>query len=86
MALEEFDKEPLSERDKGLIRMRSMMDYGMGILWLGMGIFLLFIEHFNTGLEARFDDPVMKGFGAICILYGGFRIYRGYKKNYLGER
>ncbi|MEJ7627450.1 MAG: hypothetical protein WKF35_11345 [Ferruginibacter sp.] len=86
MALEEFDKEPLSERDKGLIRMRSMMDYGMGILWLGMGIFLLFIKEFNTGLEARFDDPVMKVFGAICILYGGFRIYRGYKKNYLGER
>lgn len=86
MALEEFEKEQLSERDRGFIRMRSMMDYGMGIMWFAMGIFFVFIEYFNTGLEARFDDPVMKGFGVICILYGGFRIYRGYKKNYLRER
>ena len=86
MALEEFEKEPLSERDKGFIRMRSMMDYGMGIMWLAMGIFLIFIDYFNTGLEARFDDAVMKIFGGVCILYGGFRIYRGYKKNYLRER
>ncbi len=47
---------------------------------------MMFIKYFNTGLEARFDDPVMKGFGAVCMLYGGFRIYRGYKKNYFKER
>jgi hypothetical protein len=58
----------------------------MGILWFGMGVFMMFIKYFNTGLEARFDDPVMKGFGAVCMLYGGFRIYRGYKKNYFKER
>lgn len=87
MALEEFDKEPqLSERDRGFVRMRSIMDYGMGLLWLGMGIFLIFIDKFNTGLEARFDDPTMKAFGGVCVLYGAFRIYRGYKKNYLRER
>ncbi|HMJ47077.1 MAG TPA: hypothetical protein VK498_07085 [Ferruginibacter sp.] len=79
----EPEKEKLSERDKGFIRMRSIMDYGMGILWIAMGVFLIFIEKFNTGLEARFDDPVMKAFGGVCILYGGFRVYRGYRKNYL---
>jgi hypothetical protein len=84
MALEEFEEdEKLTERDKGFIRMRSIMDFGMGILWIAMGIFLIFIKHFNTGLEARFDDPVMKGFGAVCILYGLFRLYRGYQKQYL---
>jgi hypothetical protein len=62
------------------------MDYGMGVLWTAMGVFMLFIRHFNTGLEARFDDPTMKAFGGICVLYGLFRIYRGYKKNYLRER
>jgi len=86
MALEEFEKEPLSERDKSYLRMRSMMDYGMGLMWFAMGIFLIFIEHFDTGLEARFDESVMKIFGTICLLYGSFRIYRGYKKNYLRER
>lgn len=86
MALEEFEKDPLEERHRGYIRMRSIMDFGMGILWMAMGVFMCFIKYFHTGLEARFDDPSMKAFGAICILYGCFRIYRGYKKNYLRER
>ena len=86
MALEEFDKEQMSEKDKGYIRMRSIMDYGMGTLWTGMGVFLIFIKKFNTGLETRYDDSTLKIFGGICLLYGLFRIYRGYKKNYLKER
>ena len=86
MSLEEFERKNMSERDKGFIRMRSIMDYGMGLLWLGMGIFMIFIKKFNTGIEARFDDATMYAFGGICILYGIFRIYRGYKKNYLRER
>ncbi len=86
MALEEFEKKQLSDREKNFIRMRSIMDYGMGILWLSMGFFMIFIKEFNTGLEARFDDGTMKAFGGICIVYGIFRIYRGYKKNYLRER
>jgi hypothetical protein len=86
MALEEFDKKELSEKDKGYIRMRSIMDYGMGLLWTCMGGFLIFIKNFNTGLETRYDDSTLKVFGSICLLYGLFRIYRGYKKNYLKER
>jgi hypothetical protein len=86
MSLEEFEEKRLSQREKGMIRMRSIMDFGMGLLWLGMGIFMIFIKQFNTGIEARFDDPTMKAFGGICILYGVFRIYRGYRKNYLRER
>jgi hypothetical protein len=86
MSLEEFDKKQLSDREKNFIRMRSIMDYGMGLLWLAMGIFLIFIKEFNTGIEARFDDVTMKGFGVVCIVYGVFRIYRGLKKNYLRER
>ncbi|MEI2750787.1 MAG: hypothetical protein V9E88_18775 [Ferruginibacter sp.] len=86
MALEEFEKETPSERDRGYIRMRSLMDYGMGVLWTAMGIFLLFIEKFNTGLEATYGDNTMKAFGAVCVLYGLFRVYRGYKKNYLREK
>lgn len=86
MPLTDQDKERLTQREKGMIRMRSIMDYGMGLLWFGMGIFMIFIKQFNTGIEARFDDVTMRSFGAICILYGSFRIYRGYKKNYLRER
>ena len=31
MALEEFEKEELNDRDKSYLRMRSIMDYGMGL-------------------------------------------------------
>jgi len=86
MALEEFEKEQLSERDKGYIRMRSMMDYGMGILWMGMGVFILFIKKFSVDLALRYDSTMFKVFGAVCVIYGAFRIYRGFKKNYLRDR
>lgn len=86
MALEEFEKEQLNERDKGYLRMRSMMDYGMGVLWLGMGVFLLFIRKFSLELAERYDSSAFKIFGAVCMIYGLFRIYRGYKKNYLRDR
>jgi len=81
-----FDKDQISRRDKGFILMRSIMDFGMGLLWIFMGNFLLFVKYFNPNLAYRFDDPVMKWFGFICIIYGIFRIYRGYKKNHLKER
>ena len=86
MALEEFEKEELSETNKGYVRMKSIMDFGMGLMWFAMGIFLVFIKYFDTAFQARFDEPIMKIFGGICIIYGLFRFYRGYKKNYFIER
>lgn len=82
MALEEFEKEELTSREKGYLRMRSIMDYGMGLLWLGMGVFMIFINKFSTDLAAKYDSSAFKVFGAVCIIYGFFRIYRGFKKKY----
>jgi hypothetical protein len=86
MALEEFEKEELSDREKGYVRMRSIMDYGMGVLWTGMGIFIIFIKKFSIDLAERYDSGAFKVFGAVCIIYGLFRVYRGYKKKYLREK
>lgn len=86
MALEEFEKEDTSEREKSYLRMRSIMDYGMGVLWMAMGVFLIFIKKFNTVLAEKYDDNAIKIFGVVCIIYGLFRIYRGYKKQYFRER
>jgi hypothetical protein len=86
MALEEFEKEQMNERDKGYVRMRSMMDYGMGVLWTGMGVFLVFVKKFSPVLAENYDSSAFKIFGAVCMVYGLFRIYRGYKKNYLRDR
>jgi len=86
MALEEFEKEQLSDREKGYIRMRSIMDLGMGLLWMGMGIFIIFIKKFSMDLAEKYDSTAFKVFGAVCIIYGLFRIYRGIKKKYLRDR
>jgi hypothetical protein len=82
MALEEFENDPGKSKRYG--RMRSIMDYGMGTLWIAMGIFLMFPYKFSNNFQ-QFDNPMIKIFAGICILYGSFRIYRGYKKNYYNQ-
>jgi hypothetical protein len=86
MALEEFEKEELNDRQKGYVRMRTIMDIGMGVLWAGMGVFMFFIKKFSADLAERYDPNTFKIFGAVCIIYGLFRVYRGFKKKYFRDR
>lgn len=86
MALEEFEKEQLNEREKGYVRMRSIMDLGMGVLWTAMGVFLIFIKKLSPDMALQFDTTLFKIFAVVCIIYGAWRIYRGIKKNYLRNR
>lgn len=77
---EEYEKK----KRKQVSLMRSLMDYGMGILILAAGIFFFFRGKFgDIELNQRFPpDSLDYIFGAICLVYGTWRIYRGYKKNY----
>lgn len=70
-------------KKKQISSMRSIMDYGMGVLFLLIGVFFLFHKQFGYELDRFSRYPVLDiVFGAVCLLYGGWRIYRGYKKNY----
>jgi cation transport ATPase len=76
-------QESPDSRKKQYSQMRSILDYGMGGIILLFGFFFLFSEKlgFNFDLE-----PIFKYFFAfLCIIYGGWRIYRGYQKNYYSE-
>ncbi len=73
------DKDPDSSSRRYALR-RSIMDYGMGIIIFGLGIFFLMANRF--GVQFGIDDMFRYLFGGLCILYGLFRVYRGYKKNY----
>ncbi len=76
---EEYEKN----KKKQVSLMRSLLDYGMGVLILLAGFFFLFRGRFDLPLNERFPpNETDKIFGFICLLYGGWRIYRGYKKNY----
>ncbi|MDH7464082.1 hypothetical protein QEG73_22485 [Chitinophagaceae bacterium 26-R-25] len=75
-----MDDKFQERKEKNYSIMRSVKDYGMGIVILCFGIFFAFSDKlgFKFGVE-----PLLKYFFAgLCIIYGGWRIYRGYQKNY----
>jgi hypothetical protein len=77
--LEEYERQ----KRKRLALRRSVMDYSIGVLIVLAGIFFIVRNKFKLDFNAIFPPNEMdKIFGAICLLYGAWRIYRGYKKNY----
>ncbi|MBS1916618.1 MAG: hypothetical protein JST87_10070 [Bacteroidetes bacterium] len=75
-----MQNEEQNKRTKGYILMRAIMDYGMGIMILGFGIFFIIAP--KLGYAIRGGDFFRYFFAVLCIIYGTWRIYRGYKKNY----
>jgi len=70
-------------RRKNYMMMRSIMDYGMGLVILGVGVFFIISDKFGVDFSI---EPFFKYFFAVmCIIYGAWRMYRGYKKNYYSE-
>jgi len=76
--------DPQDRHRKNYILRRSIMDYGMGGLIVGSGLFFVFAPMMGY---VNFDfDPLLRyGFACLCFIYGAFRMYRGYKKNYFSE-
>jgi threonine/homoserine/homoserine lactone efflux protein len=79
--LEEYEKK----KRKRHAQMLSMMDYTMGTVMLVIGIFFLFLRH-SPGVVLneymRKPDLLDKILGGMCLLYGSWRIWRGYQKKY----
>ncbi len=73
-------EDPDKYNEKRYQLRRSIMDYGMGGIIICFGIFFLLAQRF--GVSFQIDDTFRYLFAGLCLLYGGFRIYRGYKKNY----
>ncbi|HKH62169.1 MAG TPA: hypothetical protein VKA49_15110 [Flavitalea sp.] len=69
------------KRRRAYANRRSIMDIGMGFIYAAMGGFFLLSKQFGIVIEFP-PEPFNYLFGGLCLLYGGFRIYRGFKKNY----
>ncbi len=67
-------------RTKGYILMRRIMDYGMGIIILGVGIIIALAPKLN--LNINMSDLYRYSISGLFVIYGAWRIYRGYQKNY----
>jgi len=80
--LEEYERR----KRKQVAGMKSLMDYGMGGLILLMELVFIFrmylcVNH-PVNIKMGKPDTLEKIFGGLSIVYGLWRIYRGYKKNY----
>lgn len=71
------------KRARNYITMRSVMDFGMGLIIFGFGVFLSIAP--RLGIEFNIEPFFRYFFAGMCIVYGAWRIYRGYKKNYYSE-
>jgi threonine/homoserine/homoserine lactone efflux protein len=71
-----------NKKRKQVTLMRSLMDYTMGIVIIALGVLLFFHEEFRIRINERLSHGIVKVLGVIFVLYGAWRIYRGYKKNY----
>jgi hypothetical protein len=76
--IEEFQEKQRKQKSK----VRSTVDYSMGSVFLLLGIYFLVYEKLGLTLLEREPSSIDYFIGVMFVLYGGWRIYRGYKKNY----
>ena len=75
--IEEYE----NQRQKQLSQMRTITNYGMGVVFICAGIFFFVYDSLGIeiGRKASGLDIII---GVLFVAYGAWRIYRGYKKNY----
>ena len=74
------------KQQKSYTLMRMSYDLTMAILILGMALVMLFGDKFGVPVIAGFVlrvDPLMRYLcGGLCVVYGSFRLYRAFKRDY----
>ena len=76
--LEDYEQK----RRKQVTRIRSITDYTLGIIFICFGIYFLIYERIGVNIFRREPSSIDYVIGGLFVLYGGWRIYRGYRKNY----
>jgi uncharacterized membrane protein len=71
-----------AKQKKSYNLMRMSYDLTIAILLLGMAVIMLFADKLNIEQLLDKDNEFFRYFfGGLCLLYGGFRLYRGIKRN-----
>jgi hypothetical protein len=58
---------------------KKVFDITRALLIIGIGGVVLFGDKMNIAIMVGLDPILKYIFGSICLLYGGFRLYRGIK-------
>jgi len=75
-----MENEAPDRRKRGYALRRAILDYGRGVIIFGVGVFILVGP--KLGYNFKLGDYPRYGLSGLFILYGGFRVYLGYKQNY----
>jgi uncharacterized membrane protein len=71
-----------AKQKKSYNLMRMSYDLTIAVLLLGMAVIMLFADKLNIEQLLDKDNEFFRYFfGGLCLLYGGFRLYRGIKRN-----
>jgi uncharacterized membrane protein len=75
------ERQKLEDRRKKTYTLRrAILDFGMGVIIFVIGIVLLLAPVLKLALSV--DGVARYIFAGLFLVYGGFRIYRGSRKNY----
>lgn len=77
-----MNEEYSSKGKTALNILQSVRHIAMALLFLAMGIMMFFAEKFEIEQLLTFDKVFRYIFGSVCVLYGVFRLYRAFKKEY----
>ncbi len=68
---------------RSYVAMQKIYNITMGALITGIGLMMFFNEKIGLNLSEKFggDSLMINLFGGLCLLYGGFRLYRGIKSD-----
>lgn len=62
--------------------MRMAYDFTIAVLLLSMAVIMLFADKLKIEQLAGKDNEFFRYFfGGLCLLYGGFRAYRGFQRD-----
>ena len=75
-----------NKQRKSYTLMRMSYDLTMAIVILGMALVMLLGDKLNVPVIGSFVsnvEPLMRFlFGGLCVVYGIFRLYRAFKRDY----
>lgn len=75
-----MDTRERSERSYRFFR--RIYDFTMATLILGSAFLMLGAKWFHIEQIMNIDAEFRMIFGIMCLLYGGFRLFRGFKQDY----
>ncbi len=70
-----MNHEERNERSQAYLRFRGSLHLGMGVVYIIIGILVLYIKHFGA---IELESGIAYTLGGAAVLYGIFRLWRGF--------